>query len=597
MSSTFSRLIVLSFFVFFIQLATAQDEAIAFQYLNNGKYEQAAAYYEKLYQQKPYNINYLQSLVKCYQQLEEYDKAEALLLEKTRADKVLPMIYIELGYNYMLQQQDQEAEKYYEKALEVIEENPNYAYSIGNSFRSKTLLDYAIKAFRKGMELDENMNFNYDLAYIYGEQGDIEKMYATYLDLIVERQNLKENIKRNIGRFLFDETDDTNNKMLKRMLLLRAQKDPNILWNELLSWLFVQEGQYSSAFTQEKAIYNRSEQPSLKELIDLGLIAYDAGEYSAADEIFTFVAEKTSVPDTYLQARLFNLKIAINREEDVEKIQRDFRELFQEFRDPSQTADLRILHANYLAFEMGESDQAISDLRELLNAGLDRYQEASVKMALGDILVYQEKFNQALIYFSQVQKNLKNDVIAQEARFKVAQTSFYKGDFEWAETQLKVLKSSTSQLIANDALQLKLLISDNSLDDSLQTALKLYSKADLMAYQNKNEEAIDLLEQILQEHKDESIEDEALFRQALLLEGQEAYEKAATNYKKIIEFFPEGILTDDALFQLAELYLGPLEDEEKAAPLLERLIFEHEDSIYFVKARKRFRQLRGDVIN
>jgi outer membrane protein assembly factor BamD (BamD/ComL family) len=66
-------------------------------------------------------------------------------------------------------------------------------------------------------------------------------------------------------------------------------------------------------------------------------------------------------------------------------------------------------------------------------------------------LVFDEKFNQALIYYSQIQNKIKNDPIAQEARFKVARTSYFKGDFAWAQTQLDILKKSTSQLIANDA--------------------------------------------------------------------------------------------------------------------------------------------------
>ena len=101
---------------------------------------------------------------------------------------------------------------------------------------------------------------------------------------------------------------------------------------------------------------------------------------------------------------------------------------------------------------------------------------------------------------NEVQKSVKNDVLGQDARFKVAQTSFYKGDFDWALTQLKVLRSSTSQLIANDAMQLSLLISDNSLEDSTQTALKKYAKADLLAYQNKDKEAVEVLEDILENH-------------------------------------------------------------------------------------------------
>ena len=56
-------------------------------------------------------------------------------------------------------------------------------------------------------------------------------------------------------------------------------------------------------------------------------------------------------------------------------------------------------------------------------------------------LFSQQKFNQALVLYTQIQLGVKNSRLAQEARFKVAKTSYYKGDFDWAETQLKVLKS------------------------------------------------------------------------------------------------------------------------------------------------------------
>src|SRR5690606_32798441 len=192
---------------------------------------------------------------------------------------------------------------------------------------------------------------------------------------------------------------------------------------------------------------------------------------------------------------------------------------------------------------------------------------------------------------------LKNSTISQEARFKVAKTSYYKGDFEWAESQLKILKASTSQLIANDALDLKLLISDNKYEDSLHVALKLYSKADLMAFQNRTDEAISLLDKILSEHKGESIEDEALLKQAKLFEKKKQYDKAILNYQTIITNYADEILVDDAVYFLAELYNNILAQPEKAKVLYEQIIFNHQDSIYSVEARKKFRMLRGDAIN
>ncbi len=232
-----------------------------------------------------------------------------------------------------------------------------------------------------------------------------------------------------------------------------------------------------------------------------------------------------------------------------------------------------------------------------MKLNISDYQKATVKLLLADVLVLQEKFNEALIFYSQIQANLKNSTISQEARFKVAKTSYYKGDFDWAESQLKILKSSTSQLIANDALDLKLLISDNKYEDSTRTALKLYAKSDLYKFQNKTDKAISILDKILAEHKGESIIDQALYQQAKLYEKKKLFDKAEANYLLIIKDFREEILIDDALYHLAELYNTFLSKTEDAKAYYERIIFEHEDSIYFIDARKKFRMLRGDPIN
>jgi len=211
-------------------------------------------------------------------------------------------------------------------------------------------------------------------------------------------------------------------------------------------------------------------------------------------------------------------------------------------------------------------------------------------------LVFDEKFNLALIYYSQIQKKVKNDVLAQEARFKVAKTSYYKGDFKWAQIQLNVLKKSTSQLIANDAMQLSLIIHDNSIEDSIQSALKLYARADLLTFQKKETEAITVLKDILTNHKGENIEDEALFKLGELYENKNEIDKAEATYLKLIQFYNEDILADDAHYRLAKLYENKLELPEKAKEYYEYIIFNFADSIYFIEARKKYRILRGDAI-
>jgi len=592
-------LFVLFFFLIGILGLSAQNEAIAQQYFEKGDFEKAIVYYQKLYDKNPNNRNYFMALVTSFQQANQLENAEKILLKKLEDKNIYPVLFVETGYNYQLMHQEKKADVYFDKAVESLDENPNFAFAVGGAFKKRSLLDYAIKTYKKGMTLNPKLNFNYDLAYIYGEKGDIENMYEMYLDLMLERENLIGNIKRNLGAFISDNAKDENNILFKKILLQRSQTNPNLLWNELLSWLFIQQQDYKSAFAQEKAIYKRSAEPSLNGLIDLTQIALENNAIEISQSILEFIISQTQDQQLLIFAKLKLIAISLKntKEKEYNTIEQEFKTLLDAYGISPQTLEVQLEYAKFLAFNYNRSDEAIVVLKNALKLPVNKFAEAQIKMTTADVFVYDEKFNQALIYYSQVQKELKNDVLGQQARFKVAQTSFYKGDFEWAETQLKVLKSSTSQLIANDALELKLLISDNKLKDSIQTALKLYAKADLLAYQNNDEKAIALLEIILKEHKGEPIEDEALLKQAELFEKHEEYEKAAYNYQKIIEFYPTDILMDDALYKLASIYKDKLSKPEEAKKLLERIIFEHQDSIYFIEARKEYRLLRGDTVN
>jgi tetratricopeptide (TPR) repeat protein len=226
---------------------------------------------------------------------------------------------------------------------------------------------------------------------------------------------------------------------------------------------------------------------------------------------------------------------------------------------------------------------------------INRLQMAEAKMALADILLFEEKFNQALIYYSQVNEDMGADPIGQEASLKTAKTSYYKGDFDWASHQLKVLKSAPTQLIANDALDLYLLISDNTVEDSTQVALKKFARADFLLYQNKKSEALAHFQALLNENKDDAIVPIALLRIGKIYEKMGDYTQALAQYNEIITKYKECIYIDEALYYSAEVYNTQLKDSEKAKPLYEEMIFHHEDSIYFVDSRNKYRKLRGDT--
>lgn len=592
------RNILIILFLFTVSASLAQSDALAKNYFEQGQFEKALRIYEKLNKESPYRLDYFMGMVQSNQQLEKFEEAERLIKDKLGNGRNYPQLYVELGHNYSLQNQPEQATLNYNKAIEAIESNPNYSYNIGNTFEKYSLLDQAIAAYEKAMALSDKLDFNMQLAQIYGEQGNLEKMFDSYLGLVEKNNAFKGAAQRYFSLYTSEDPNNEANQQLKKILLQRSQQNPDILYNELLSWLFIQQKEYKKAFTQEKAIYKRIGE-DLGGITELAYIAIADKDYETGREIVNFIIDNSFTPQNKLQGNQILMKMEVKTAipKEYAEVEKKFENLLDEFGRNRETYLLQIDYNHFLAFQNNKKEVAIENLKTLAKQDLTAYQEARVKMELADILVFDERFNEALIYYSQIQKKVQNDVLAQEARFKVARTSYFKGDFEWAQVQLDVLKKSTSQLMANDAMQLSLLIRDNSLEDSTQTALKKYARADLLAFQDKNTEAIAALNDILTNHKGEKIEDEALLKQGEIYEKSGEYAKAEANYLKIIEFYNDDILADDAHFRLAKIYEEKLDQPDKAKTQYEAIIFNFADSIYFVEARKKYRALRGDAIN
>ena len=288
------------------------------------------------------------------------------------------------------------------------------------------------------------------------------------------------------------------------------------------------------------------------------------------------------------------IKIEKAQKTDYSKIESELELLLKQYGVSPYSLALQRLQAEFSAFYQNNPEKGKLVLQKAMELPLNKFQLAEAKMELADILLYEEKFNQALLYYSQIEEDLKNDVLGHEASLKAAKTSYFKADFDWALTQLKVLKSASTQLIANDALELFLLVNDNTVADSTRTALKKFSKGDFYLYQNKNQEALTQFQQILKDHKGEEIEDETILRIGQTYQELTDYNNALLFYQQIIDNHPESIYRDEALFFSAEIYNKHLNQPEKAKPLYEAVLFNHQDSIHFVEARKNFRQLRGD---
>ena len=574
---------------------------LAENYYRENAFEKATFLYKELYDNSPFNTNYLERLISCYQETDRFLIAEKLLKNKIKTNKNHSYLYVYLGYNYEKQQLKDTAEINYKIALTSLNKSTIYAAVIGGLFKEYNLLDNAILAYEKAMQINKNANYIFQIAEIYGEKGNYKKMFESYIELVDSNDRYFNVIQRYASKYITEDSTNEANVLFRKTLLKKSASKPKDVWNVLLSWLFTQQRDYTKALIQEKALFQRK-QEDLSAIFTIGKTAFENNAFDASQKCFNFVIEKSNTKSEVINANLYLTKIAVaTKSPEVKKL---FLNIFKRFGKNTATIAIQVGYAEFLTFYKNKPTKAIVILKEALSYANSKFDKARIKLKLGDVLVFTGKFNTALIYFSQIQTQLKNHELGQEARYKIAQTSYFKGDFDWAKAQLKILKSATTQLIANDAVALYLKISDNEPVDSIPSGLKQLAKAELLAFQNKNDAALKELNNLFTQKNvfvnglipGEVIFDDVLFLQAKLLVKQNKYEQALVSLSKIIAADNQGFLTDDIYFMMAEIYHNKINNRKKAQEYYQKIIFEHASSIHLVDARRRYRKLRGDKI-
>lgn len=580
------------------------DYELALQYLQQEQYEQAIHYLEKLYGQNPQN-RYYEPLFHAYLAIEEPKKAERLAKKQSRNFPENPLYLFDLGYLYTVTGERDEAEKQFDKAIDEAADNQREVIDLANKFININELEYAEKIYLKGKRKIKDYPFNFELAQVYFQKQNYQAMIEEYLNLLEINEGYAQSIQNALQTALDPDPENKMKDLLRTELLRRIQKNPNAtIYSEMLIWLYVQEQDFAGALIQAKALDKRNNE-SGNRIMALAQLARSNKKYDVAIECYEYIIAKGRDGFRYLPAKqqlveVFNEKIvnSIYSRNDLLQLEDLYRSTLNELGESHQTIGLMKGMGHLQAFYLDKSDSAILLLKKALQIPQVSPEETALcKLELGDVYLVSDEIWEASLLYAQVEKAFKYDRIGEIAKFKNARVFYYSGDFKWAKAQLDVLKGSTSKLIANDAMELSLLISDNITIDTLRLPLLKFAHSDLLILQNKLDEAFLLLDSIEYLFPSHALHDEILFRKYEIYYKKQDYQKAAEQLRKVYEYDPRDILADNALFLLARLNEEQLQNKEKAMELYKNLMTDHSNSIYVTEARKRFRELRGDSIN
>lgn len=581
----------------------AQDEQLARQYLDNGEYEKATVLYEQLYKKFPYQDYYFSQYVAALLAAKNYALAETELKKQLKAKPDNLPLYITYADLLTKQSKPDEAEKIYKKAIEKINADPNQALVLKDAFLLRFLPKWALLALQRGNEVAKDKDY---FAYYEGEVwraiGDRPKMVARYLDALDRTESIEQSLESTFQRY-FSEEDYTE---LVAQLYTRIQANAEkIAPVELLIWVLEQRKDFRAAFRQVKALDRRLGENGTR-VIDFARLTEAENDYDTAIDAYRYLNEKGESTPYFVDGQKGVLRCQRDKltkglavaKSDIAALDADYAAFITRYGWTAQNAELVRDWAKLNVFYRNDLEKGVSLLDSLLKLPrLPPKMAGETKIELGDYYLMLGEPWEATLLYSQVDKAFKEDDLGEMGRYKNAKLAYYNGDFEWAQTQLKVLKASTSELISNDAIDLSVFIMDNLNLDTSATAMKLYATAELLTFQNRFEEAFAKLDSLQAQFPKHSLDDDILYAKAQIYKKQHNYPEAAKNLQRIIANYPEEIRGDNATFELAELNETFLNDKATAQKLYEKIITDYASSTFIVESRKRFRALRGDKMN
>lgn len=582
----------------------AQTASLARKYYQDGEFEKAAALYEELHARNRANDYYFERYFSTLLELEDYKTGEKMVKKAIKAAPEKVERYVSYGILFERQGDRKKANEQYDKAIKLLPENQVHIVRLAKAFSNNKNYDYAINTYERGTKLMKVKDvFSYEMGMVYREKGDIPKMIDSYLSSLEYLPNRMTNIQAFFQRELspndgFDE--------LKKQLYERIQKKADqTIYPEMMIWVHMQQNDFKAALRQAKALDKRLKENGSR-IFGLAQIAMREKDYESAIAAYDYIiTDKGMDCPYYIDAKQKMLAAKRTRlidgyaytVEELRELEAEYEEFLNEFGRSHNTAVIMQELAELEAFYIKDLSKATTILDQVIQMPrLSRLSKNRAKIDLGDYYLMQGEVWEATLLYSQVDKEMKDAPLGELARFKNAKLSYYKGDFEWAQDQLDVLKGSTSELISNDAIDLGVFIMDHYALDTSARPMELFAKADLLMFQNKNTASIQVMDSLATQFKDHGLNDDILFVKAKIAINERNYQQAVDLLTQIPQKYEESILVDNAIFKLAEIYENHLGESKKAMDLYEKILFEHSGSLYTVEARKRFRRLRGDGV-
>jgi tetratricopeptide (TPR) repeat protein len=590
---------------------------LAQNYERGGDFETAVKLYREAYASDSTNPVYLDALKRCYLQLKQYDQTISLLQHWVERNPSDLNLLSQLGSVYALKSDDSAATAVWARAAAIAPDKEITYRIVGNTMIQSRLFDRAIDLFKQGrIACNNSLLFGDDVARLYGIMMNYSDATKEYVSILRQSPAQLGYIQTSIAQY----TGRADGLSAATSVVEESIKSEptNVLFYQLLAWLYMEGKQYEHAYTVYKTLdemmhaggrelFNFAERALREKSFAVARLAYKdilrmyQGFSSLPQAKFGYaraLEESVTIPDTVMTEAVTRQSVRI-RPEDTSRFDSVLTAYHQIITD-HPTTEFAARALLRIAFIKRDYFFNLESARSALESVITTYARfrplvIDAEFQLGDIYISSGDLTTAKRKFKLLADDANIDHTQRErAIFRLAEIDYFGNEFQKCLEQLALLTRNSGSDLSNDALDLKLFIQENLTpsDSSLQE----YAHAEFIKRQHRYPEALAELNLIIIQHPKSTLADNALLGIGNILTIMGRYDDAVTAYARIEIEYQESIFLDRALMQIGLLYQFGTHKYEKAIATYQQLLEKYPGSMLTNEARKHIRELRGDAL-
>ncbi len=593
----FMIILLVSYFTTYAQNVEDKKYSFAKSFEQAGDYETASRMYKELFESNPQNKDYFDAVVRTYKGLFKFSELKPLIelfLEKTQSVESYS-IYAEILWR--LGSIDS-ANIFWEKAIEKDPNNLKNYKVISESQIEVRQFDKAIKTllFARN-KFKKNNLFAEELSELYIATGSVNEATIETINILKSSKNLALAQGRLSALMVNKDNLHKIQSVLEKDI---SYNDEDYLLLKLYSWFLRSTNRLDNAFEITIKIDNLINADG-REILSFANNSRNDGQFDIALKAYEYLISlgnnnKFLSTALYGYSRTLEQKMLSEKKfskESARKIIENYKEIIEEFPDNIISSDAALRIAVIYLDYLNELDKAKVELQKVINKFKYTLNAGIALNLLGKIHIQENNFKEARKTFitivNEYTKYAPDEVY--KAKYLLAELLFFEAKFDSAQVMYADLVKNINSDVANDALERIYLLEENK--NYIRDFTK-FSKEQLLILQNKKNEAIEILEDLIKTSVSEDLSQRSLYEITRLTFEQSQFDSAIYYGNQLIENYEKSIFADKVILLLADSYVA-INRKDEAINILKKLLVDYPNSVFLQEARNKIKALRTNI--